>query len=80
MKFVYILESLDSEHFYVGIADDPETRLTKHNAGEVTHTRTYKPWRIKTYIAFSEENGRSPLRNTSNPAQAGHLRTSVSDA
>ena len=37
MKFVYILGSLDSEHFYVGIADDPDTRLVKHNAGEVTH-------------------------------------------
>jgi GIY-YIG catalytic domain len=40
VKYVYILilESLDSEHFYVGIADDPDARLTKHNAGEVTHT------------------------------------------
>ena len=57
MKYVYILilESLDSEHFYVGIADDPEARLTKHNAGEVTHTSKYKPWRIKTYVAFSDE-------------------------
>jgi predicted GIY-YIG superfamily endonuclease len=36
MKYVYILESLDSEHFYVGITDDLRARLTKHNAGEVT--------------------------------------------
>ena len=35
MKYVYILESLDSEHFYIGIADDLRARLMKHNAGEV---------------------------------------------
>ena len=55
MKYVYILESLDSKHFYVGITDDLRARLTKHNAGEVPHTSKYGPWRIKTYIAFSDE-------------------------
>jgi putative endonuclease len=55
MKYVYILESLDSEHFYVGITDDLRARLTKHNAGEVTHTSKYRPWKLRTYIAFSDE-------------------------
>jgi putative endonuclease len=55
MKYVYILESLDSEHFYVGITDDLRARLAKHNAGEVAHTSKYRPWRIKTYIAFSDD-------------------------
>jgi putative endonuclease len=55
MKYVYILESHDSEHFYVGITDDVPARLTKHNAGEVSHTSKYKPWRLKTYVAFSDE-------------------------
>jgi hypothetical protein len=35
MMYVYILESLDSEHFYVGITSDLRGRLAKHNAGEV---------------------------------------------
>jgi len=55
MKYVYILESLDSEHFYVGITDDLRVRLAKHNAGEVPHTSKYRPWRLKTYVAFSDE-------------------------
>ena len=55
MKYVYILESHDSEHFYVGITDDLPARLAKHNAGEVPHTSKYKPWRLKTYVAFSDE-------------------------
>jgi len=55
MKFVYLLESLDSEHFYAGITDDVSARLSKHNAGEVPHTSKYRPWRLKTYVAFSDE-------------------------
>lgn len=55
MKYVYILESEDTEHFYVGIADDVSNRLRKHNAGEVPHTSKYRPWRIKTYIAFTDQ-------------------------
>jgi predicted GIY-YIG superfamily endonuclease len=55
MKYVYILESLDGEHFYAGITDDLKARLLKHNAGEVTHTSKFRPWRIKTYIAFTDE-------------------------
>jgi putative endonuclease len=55
MKYVYILESLDTEHFYVGVADDVPARLAKHNAGEVPHTSKYRPWQLKTYIAFSDD-------------------------
>jgi putative endonuclease len=29
MKYVYILESLDSQHFYVGITDDLRARLAQ---------------------------------------------------
>jgi putative endonuclease len=55
MRYVYILESLDSEHFYVGITDDLSARLAKHDAGEVTHTSKFRPWKLRTYIAFSDE-------------------------
>lgn len=55
MKYVYILESLTGEHFYTGITDDLDARLAKHNSGAVTHTAKYRPWKIKTYVAFSNE-------------------------
>ena len=55
MKYVYILQSLDLKHFYVGMTDNLRARLAKHNAGEVPHTSKYGPWRIKTYVAFSDE-------------------------
>jgi putative endonuclease len=55
MKYVYILESDTDEHFYVGITADLRQRLAKHNAGEVPHTSKFRPWRLKTYVAFSNE-------------------------
>ena len=55
MKYVYILESDPPDHFYVGMTDDLRARLHKHNAGEVSHTSKFRPWRLKTYLAFSDE-------------------------
>lgn len=56
MKYVYILNSLaDPERFYTGITDDLKARLSTHNSGAVTHTARYRPWQIKTYVAFSDE-------------------------
>ncbi len=46
--------NMDSERYYTSITDNIEERLTKHNAGEVKHTSKYRPWRIKTYVAFTD--------------------------
>ncbi|MGI0134975.1 MAG: GIY-YIG nuclease family protein, partial [Candidatus Micrarchaeaceae archaeon] len=53
---VYILQSLaNPDHFYSGITDDLSDRLSAHNSGSVTHTSKSRPWRIKSYIAFTDE-------------------------
>ena len=52
--YVYILESVDGCHFYVGLTDNLQSRLQKHNAGEVPHTSKFKPWRLKNAIAFRD--------------------------
>ncbi|NEV76417.1 GIY-YIG nuclease family protein [Rhodopseudomonas sp. BR0C11] len=54
MKYVYILQSEIDEHFYVGITDNLPARIGKHNAGEVPHTSKFRPWKLKTYVAFSD--------------------------
>jgi len=57
VKYVYILQSeQDAEHFYTGLTDDLDARLSRHNSGEVSHTSKHRPWRIKTYVAFTDEN------------------------
>jgi predicted GIY-YIG superfamily endonuclease len=56
VKYVYILQSnSDPDRHYVGLTDDLRARLERHNSGQVSHTSKYGPWRIKTYLAFSEE-------------------------
>ncbi len=54
MVYVYILASEDGAHHDVGITQELRGRLVKHNAGHVPHTAKYRPWRLKTYVAFSE--------------------------
>jgi putative endonuclease len=57
MKYVYILQSLaNTEHFYTGITGELKARLSLHNSGAVTHTAKYRPWRIKSYVAFTDED------------------------
>ena len=55
MKYVYILNSVDfPDRYYTGVTGELKARLEKHNAKEVSHTSKYAPWKLKTYIAFSE--------------------------
>lgn len=54
-SYVYMLQSLtDPERHYVGLTDDLPFRLRTHNKGGVPHTAKYRPWRIKTALAFTE--------------------------
>lgn len=56
MKYVYFLESIDHpEQTYVGLTDNLRARLTAHNAGQSPHTSKFKPWRLVSYVAFSDE-------------------------
>ena len=61
MRYVYILQSVgDHEHHYVGMSEDIFERLAAHNAGRVSHTAKFRPWRMKTYVCFSDE-AQAPL-------------------
>jgi putative endonuclease len=60
VKYVYILENEDAEHFYLGITGDLRDPLAKHNSGEVPHNSKFRPWRIKTYVALSDNERASP--------------------
>ena len=52
--YVYILQN-DYSQYYVRITEDLKARLKKHNRGEVPHTSKFRPWSIKTAIAFTSE-------------------------
>ncbi len=44
--YVYILQSEKDGSYYKGYTDNPALRLTRHNNGESTYTRTKLPWKI----------------------------------
>ena len=61
---VYILQSeSDIGRFYTGLTDDLKDRVRRHNAGEVKHTSKYRPWRLKTAIAFTNRNQASAFEH-----------------
>ena len=56
MKYVYILKSLaEAGRHYTGITADVAARFEMHNAGHVPHTAKFRPWRLETYLAFTDE-------------------------
>ncbi len=54
--YVYILQSTkDTERFYTGFTNDLESRLMSHNQAKCKHTSKYIPWKIKTAVAFTDQ-------------------------
>ena len=43
-----------SSQRYVGVTSNLRTRLAEHNSGKSPHTAKYRPWRLVTYVAFSD--------------------------
>ena len=55
MQYVYLIGSAGvASQRYVGITSDLKQRLGDHNAGKSAFTARFKPWRLVTYIAFSD--------------------------
>jgi len=57
MKFVYLIKS--ESHMnktYVGVTSNLTKRLARHNDGGSVHTSKFKPWKLLTYVAFSEDS------------------------
>ena len=55
MHYVYLLRSeTSSNQRYVGVTSDLRCRLSEHNARRSRHTSKYAPWKLVTYVAFSD--------------------------
>jgi predicted GIY-YIG superfamily endonuclease len=55
MYYVYLIESISAQgERYLGMTNDLKERLEDHNAGKSSHTSKFKPWKLTTYIAFTE--------------------------
>lgn len=57
MYYVYLIESIAfPRERYVGISANLKTRISDHNAGKSPHTSKFRPWRLVTYLAFSDRS------------------------
>ena len=55
MYYVYLIQSLAPQRKrYVGMTTDLKQRLQEHNEGKSSHTSKFRPWKLITYIAFSD--------------------------
>jgi len=50
MYFTYILYSNLFDKYYIGQTNDVKQRLNRHNRGQVTSTKPYKPWELVLVI------------------------------
>ena len=46
MIFVYAISSLNHNYIYVGMTQDIEARIKRHNDGRERTTRFYKPFKL----------------------------------
>jgi putative endonuclease len=56
MYYVYILKSVNSNHYYVGHASKLQGRFSDHNSGLVKSTKKYLPWKIIHTEAFETKS------------------------
>jgi putative endonuclease len=56
VHYVYLIESaVGGRQRYVGYTEDIQQRLADHNAGKNVSTAPYRPWRIRTFLAFDSK-------------------------
>ena len=56
MHYVYLIESFAfPDQKYIGLTTNLKDRLQAHNEGRSPHTAKYKPWNLRTYIAFTDD-------------------------
>jgi predicted GIY-YIG superfamily endonuclease len=56
MYYVYLLESeAVADERYVGLTTNLRRRFAAHNGRQSAHSSKFAPWRLVTYLAFSNE-------------------------
>jgi putative endonuclease len=56
MYYLYILQSQNFNRFYIGVTEDIQRRLKKHNKGSTKSTKLYKPWKIIYSEKYLDKN------------------------
>ncbi len=57
MIFVYVIKSNKDQGYYIGITKDIEKRLATHNKGQVSSTKSRRPFILVHTEEFSDYKG-----------------------
>jgi putative endonuclease len=57
MYYVYLLQSLKDNKYYIGYTKDIKERVQRHNNGEVKSTKSRRPLRLIGYEIFTNRDG-----------------------
>ena len=60
MYYVYVLQSRQTDRFYIGSSASPDERLKSHNMGRVRSAKGGKPW--KRILLEAHEDKPSALK------------------
>ena len=52
MFFVYVIRSTVNGNFYVGMTEDIDARLIRHNRGDNNSTKAHRPWSLFFFEQF----------------------------
>jgi len=72
--YVYILQSLKNESFYIGYTTDLKKRVREHNNGQSLATKPFRPYRIIFYEAFLD---RIDAKNREEYLKGGYGRKTI---
>lgn len=72
--YVYILQSLKNESFYIGYSTDLKNRVKQHNNGESQSTKPFRPYKLIFYEAFLNEKD---AKNREEYLKGGYGRRSI---
>ena len=57
MHYVYLIQSIPfPDQKYIGLTSNLHDRIQAHNEGRSPHTSKYKPWKLVTYLVFSDKS------------------------
>ena len=59
--YVYIIQSIRDESYYVGTTADLSKRIERHNQGRSSYTKAKRPWKL---VYFEEHPDRSSAMKT----------------
>jgi len=54
--YVYIIQSLKDESYYLGSTQNLEDRLDRHNQGRSTYTKSKRPWKLLYFEEFPDRS------------------------